>query len=191
MTKTYSRSHANRGAKLEMLVEMTNKKYSSALIASINKVPTPVKIKKVTGKDVEGVKAKGEWVDYVGIYKGKMIVFDAKETTQERWPIKNIRPHQYAYLQMHSYHGAIAFLLVAFWLPGKNEPEVYILKIEQLKTWVENPKQGRGTQSIPLSYFRENCVRVRSEDGYAVDYLKALNLTGENGFWGTIEQEVR
>lgn len=181
MNKPYSRSHANRGMKLEMLVDMTNKKYSNALIAAINKVPTPVKIKKVEGKAVEGVKAKGEWVDYVGICKGKMIVFDAKETKQERWPIKNIRPHQYAFLQMHSYQGAIAFLLIGFWLPQKNEPEIYILRIDQLKTWVENPKQGRGTQSIPLSYFQENCTRVLSEDGYAVDYLKALNLITNSG----------
>lgn len=50
----YSRSHANRGAKLEMLVEMTNNQYRNAWLADIRKVPTPVKILKTEGNKVSG-----------------------------------------------------------------------------------------------------------------------------------------
>lgn len=67
-------------------------------------------------------------------------------------------------------------MLVAFWLEGKNEPEIYVLRFEHLAEAYENPKTGRGTKSISLDYFRENCTRVKSENGFVVDYLAALNL---------------
>lgn len=54
----YSRSHANRGAKLEMLVEMTNNQYRNAWLADIRKVPVPVKILKAEGNSKYGVTNK-------------------------------------------------------------------------------------------------------------------------------------
>ena len=64
MKTHYSRSHANRGLKLEMLVEMTNNQYRNAWLADIRKVPTPVKILKTEGNKVSGHLDTETWVDY-------------------------------------------------------------------------------------------------------------------------------
>ncbi len=172
----YSRSHANRGAKIEMLVEMTNNQYRNAWLADIRKVPEPVKILKVDGNKVTGHLDSPTWVDYSGIYEGNSIIFDAKESKLKRFPLKNISLHQYQLLKSWHKHGAVAFLLVAFWLEGKNEPEIYVLRFIQLEAAYEN-QGGRGTKSISLEFFRENCERVKSGNGFVVDYLAALNLS--------------
>ncbi|WP_343069225.1 Holliday junction resolvase RecU [Lysinibacillus agricola] len=176
LRKTYSRSHANRGAKLEMLVEMTNNQYRNAWLADIRKVPTPVKILNTEGNKVTGHLDTPTWVDYSGIYEGHSIIFDAKETKVKRFPLKNISPHQYQLLKSWNKHGAIAFLLVAFWLEGKNEPEIYVLRFEQLEAAYENQNAGRGSKSISLDFFRDNCEPAKSRNGIPVDYLAALNL---------------
>lgn len=172
----YSRSHANRGAKLEMLVEMTNNQYRHAWLADIRKVPTPVKILKTEGNKVTGHLDTATWVDYSGIYEGRSIIFDAKESTLKRFPLKNIALHQYQLLKSWHKHGAIAFLLVAFWLEGKNEPEIYVLRFEQLEAVYESQDAGRGSKSISLDFFRNSCERVKSINGIPVDYLAALKL---------------
>ncbi|MFJ7662979.1 Holliday junction resolvase RecU [Lysinibacillus sp. NPDC097162] len=176
MRKTYSGGHANRGAKLEMLVEMTNNQYRNAWLADIRKVPTHVKILKTEGNKVSGHLDTATWVDYSGIYEGYSIIFDAKETKLKRFPLKNISPHQYQLLKSWHKHGAIAFLLVAFWLEGKNEPEIYVLRFEQLAEFYESQGTERGTKSIAIDFFRENCERAKSGNGFTVDYIDALNL---------------
>ena len=85
--------------------------------------------------------------------------------------------HQYQLLKSWHNHGSVAFLLVAFWLEGKNEPEIYVLRFEQLEAAYENQDAGRGSKSISLDFFRHNCKRVKSGNGFTVDYLAALNLS--------------
>lgn len=175
MQKIYSRSHANHGKKLEMLIGMTNTRYSNGGVADVRRVPTPVDIVKVTGREVKGRLGVAEWVDYDGVYKCYPIIFDAKESTLKNLPLKNISQHQYELLKARHHHGAIAFLVVCFWLPGVNEPEIYILRYEQLYDAWEKQSQG-GAKSIPINYFREHCVKVKSHNGISVGYLAALNL---------------
>lgn len=164
-----------KGAKLEMLINMTNNEYRNAGIADIDKVPPPVEISKVSGKKVSGFLDRPRWVDYNGIYRGRAIIFDAKESTVERFTLANLEEHQYKKLKMWHEHGAVSFLIVAFWLKGKNEPEIYYLKFEQLAAYWEKKDSG-GSKSIPISYFREHCVRVKGGNGFTVHYLYAAGL---------------
>lgn len=170
----YSRSHANRGKTLEMLIDMTNNMYRNGGKADVDKVPEPVKILKVEKNKVTGHLDAPKWVDYIGISAGNAIIFDAKETHDTKLPLKNITPNQYQKLKSWYQQGAASFLIVAFWIEGKNEPEVYLLKIWQLAAFYESPKTGRGTKSIKLDFFRESCARIGSENGYAINYLKIL-----------------
>ena len=77
-------SFANRGMDLETLINEANNYYLNEDIAVIYKKPTPVKIKKVTYTNdipkVEGYLNQKSTLDYVGLYKGKYIDFDAKKT---------------------------------------------------------------------------------------------------------------
>ena len=161
-----------KGEKLEMLLEMTHNQYRSAGIADIDKIPPPLKVGKVTGKNVKAYLDKGSWVDYAGVCRGVPIIFDAKETTVERLPLSNIADHQYEKLKIWHKHRAASFLIVGFWLKDKNEPEIYLLDFEQLAMHWEDPK----IKSIPIKYFRENCSRVIGSNGFTVDYLHCLGL---------------
>ncbi|MDW0113789.1 Holliday junction resolvase RecU [Sporosarcina saromensis] len=168
MRKAYSRSHANRGAVLERLVDITNKQYRNKGVADIRKVPTPVQITKHHGRTVTGYTQKGEWVDYVGIHNGKTIVFDAKETANRTsFPLDNVSQHQYELLKSWHEKGARSFLLVSF----SKLDEVYLLPFGQLQeAWTTSEKGGR--KSIPHQDFVLNCDRVRSDKGYVLHYLK-------------------
>lgn len=168
----HSRSHANRGRVFENLIDMTNNQYRNSNYADIRKVPSPVEIIQVTGNKVKGKLGRATWVDYSGIYKGQAVIFDAKETKQERFPLKNLTDDQYKLL--HSWHckGAKAFLLVCFWIKEKNEPEIYYLEFKQLEAaWLA--QNDGGAKSIPLQFFRNHCMRIGSGK-YVVHYLEAI-----------------
>lgn len=165
-----------RGHKLEMLINMVNKEYRNAGIAVVGKVPPPLTIKKVQRKSVDAHLAKGEWLDYCGIYKGYSLHFDAKESTVERFPLTNLANHQYETMKDWAKQGAVTFLIVAFWLKGKNEPEIYYLSYKQLASFGETKDLPRGSKSIPIKYFRENCTRIECRNGFTLHYLLALGL---------------
>lgn len=168
MRKAYSRSHANRGAVLERLVDMTNTQYRNKGVADIRKVPTPVQILKHHGRTVTGYTQKGEWVDYVGISNGRTIVFDAKETSSRTsFPLENISDHQYELLKSWHQKGAQAFLLVSF----TKLDEIYLLPFKLLETYWKDAKKG-GRKSIPHTEFTLQCDRVKSDKGYVLHYLK-------------------
>lgn len=168
MRKTYSRSHANRGAGLEHLIDLTNNQYRNKGVADIRKIPTPVKIIGQQGNRITGHTQKGEWVDYVGIHDGRTIVFDAKETSiRTNFPLSNISEHQYDLLKSWHQKGAHAFLLVSF----TKLNEVFLLPFGRLQEAWEDAKKG-GRKSIPYDVFKLNCNQVKSDKGYVLHYLK-------------------
>ena len=99
---------AFRGMSLEEDINLSNTYYLSVDQAVIYKKPTPIQIVKV---------------DYNGIYKGRYIDFEAKETKSLRFPFRNISEHQINHLARVSRHGGIAFIIIAFTSVG----EVYLL----------------------------------------------------------------
>ena len=120
---------AHRGMNLEEDINLTNEYYLSHDIAVIHKKPTPIQIVKVSyperssAKIVEAYFRTPSTTDYNGIYKGKYIDFEAKETKSLRFPFRNISEHQINHLARVSRHGGIAFIIIAFTSVG----EVYLL----------------------------------------------------------------
>lgn len=170
MRKPYSRSHANRGAVLERLIDMTNKQYFHRGVADIRKVPTPVQITGNNRGRITGHTMKGEWVDYLGISNGRAIVFDAKETaSRTSFPLVNISDHQYKLLKSWHEKGAQAFLIVSF----KKLDEIYRLPFKLLDTYWEGARNG-GRKSIPYGDFVTDCDLIQSEKGYVLHYLKTI-----------------
>lgn len=163
-----NRTYANRGAILERLLDITNKQYLNTRKADVKKIPTPVKILNVTGSKVSGTLTKGEFTDYIGISNGRSIVFDAKETKQSRFPLKNLHDHQYRFLKSWHEQGAAAFLIVSF---ATKQGEIYYLPFESLQKFWEAAQKG-GQKSIPYKYFVEQCSLIKSENGIVLDYLK-------------------
>lgn len=168
MSKTYSRTHANRGAALEKLVDLANKQYRNKGFADIRKVPTPVRITGNNRGRISGFVTKGEWVDYIGVRDGRTIAFDAKETNNRTsFPLDNVSAHQYELLKSWHEQGAWSFLIVSF----TKHDEVYRLPFELLGAYWEGAEKG-GRKSIPYGDFLTECDLVKSNKGYVLHYLK-------------------
>ena len=79
-----SLSAANRGMDLENDINESNDYYSEHDIALITKRPTPINIVKVDyskgAKIVDAYFEKQSTTDYNGVYKGKYLDFEAKNT---------------------------------------------------------------------------------------------------------------
>lgn len=164
-----NRSHAHRGAFLERIIDMANNKYRNAGVADIRKVPTPFKPLKTTAGKVTGHFEKPTWVDYSGVYDGRAIIFDAKQTASTNFPLANISLHQFELLKSWSRNGARAFLVVYFSAYDK----YYLLPFESLERAWERAETG-GRKSIAFKEFETMAIEVKSKDGYTLHYLEAI-----------------
>ena len=165
----YSRTHANRGKFLENLIDMANDNYLLKDIADIRKVPTPFKPLNTKAGKVTGHFEKPTWVDYSGIYEGKAIIFDAKQTAETAFPLSKLSQHQYNLLKSWHQKGARAFLLVYF----SQHDKYFILLFDDLELAWERAEMG-GRKSIAYKEFQAWGYEVRSKDGYALHYLEAI-----------------
>ena len=120
---------SHRGMSLEEDIGLSNEYYLINDIAVIYKKPTPVQIVKVdypkrsAAKIVEAYYHKPSTTDYNGIYKGKYIDFEAKETKSDTFPFANIFKHQIDHLKKVIDQGGIAFVIIAF----THRNEVYLI----------------------------------------------------------------
>lgn len=128
-------SHQNRGMTLENELNISNEYYREIDKAYIYKKPTPIKITKVDypSRDKTIIKEAFFTVpsttDYNGLYKGKYIDFEAKETkSKTSFALSNIHPHQIKHLKNICKHQGIAFLIVRF----TSLNETYLLTAQEL-----------------------------------------------------------
>ena len=170
-------SHSNRGMNLEADINDTNEYYIENNIAIIHKKPTPITINKVDYKSRKDAVIKEahfktpSTTDYNGIYKGKYIDFEAKETKScTSFPLNNIHKHQIEHLSKIVEHGGIGFIIVKF----TKLDITYLLFEKDLVRFIENEKRA----SIPLSYFEENGYIIKEKLRPRLDYLKIINEKG-------------
>lgn len=171
-------NYKNRGMTLESDINISNEYYRDIDKAFIYKKPTPIKITKVDypSRDKTVIKEAFFTVpsttDYNGIYKGKYIDFEAKETkSKTAFALTNIHPHQIKHIENIYNHNGIAFLLIRF----TSLNETYLLTAEKFINYIKVTEK----KSIPIKYFKENAYLIK--DGYKprIDYLKIIdNLIG-------------
>ena len=171
-------SHKNRGMTLESELNVSNEYYREIDKAYIYKKPTPIKITKVDypSRDKTVIKEAFFTVpsttDYNGLYKGKYIDFEAKETkSKTAFSLTNIHPHQIRHLENIYNHSGIAFLIVRF----TSLNETYLLFAKDFLNFIN----ATDRKSIPISFFRENAYLIK--DGYKprIDYLRIIdNIIG-------------
>lgn len=171
--KNYN-SYSNRGMGLENDIELSNNYYLQNNIAVIHKKPTPITIAKVDYPSrLEAVIKEGYFrtpstTDYNGIYKGKYIDFEAKETTSKTaFPLSNIHNHQIKHLESIYNHGGIGFLIVRFTTLN----ETYLLEFKKLQEFLENSTR----KSIPLEYFKQNGYIIKDKYNPRVDYIEIID----------------
>jgi recombination protein U len=177
MNKTYSNiiNYGNRGMDLEEDLNISNEYYRETDIAIIYKKPTPITINHVdypNRKDAVITKAKFKipsTTDYNGIYKGKYIDFEAKETANKTsFPLANIHEHQIEHLRRIVKHGGIGFIIVYF----SSLNRLFLLMAEDLFDYIDNNDR----KSIPLSYFEEKAKEMKVTLRPRIDYLKYIEF---------------
>ena len=164
--------YGNRGMTLEAELNESNRYYLENDIAVIYKKPTPVKvIKQVNYKIVDGYFEKPSTTDYNGLYKGKYIDYEAKETKNKTsFPLSNIHAHQIKHIRNVITHGGICFLIVRF----TNLNETYLLFGEDLVTHLDTSDK----KSIPIAYFREKGHLIKDKLAPRIDYIEILDKYG-------------
>lgn len=170
---------ANLGMTLESDIESTNQYYLNNDLAVIHKKPTPIQVVGVSyparnkAKIVEAYYKTPSTTDFNGIYKGRYIDFDAKETNSKTsMPLKNIHPHQIEHLRQVSQHGGIAFLIVHF----KQYDEYFFLPADLLfNFWDTQNDEEKGRKSIPYDTFKAKAYLISFGYKPRLDYLAIIN----------------
>ena len=169
--KEYKRniSHKNRGMKLEALINNSNEYYLENDIAVIYKKPTPILVCDVDYKNnkiLEGYYKAPSTLDYNGIYKGKYIDFDAKETLNKTsFPLQNLHDHQLLHMKRVINHGGISFLII------KINNICFLLDGNIIINFINNNKR----KSIPFSFIKENGKIIKEGIRPALDYISIVD----------------
>ena len=159
-------TYSNRGMSLEDDINVTNEYYINNNIAIIYKKPTPIKIVKADYKNykvTEGYFITPSTTDYNGIYKGKYIDFEAKETNNKFFPLANIKEHQLKHLDSIVKMGGIGFIIVRF-----NKLNVtYLLEYKYI---------DKCTKHINIDYFEEHGFIIETKYNPRLDYIKIIDV---------------
>ena len=169
--------HNNRGMSLENDINISNEYYIDTKKAFIYKKPTPIKIVKVnypsktnkTGRITikEAYFESPSTTDYNGIYRGKYIDFEAKETNNKSYfPLENIHKHQIEHLRNIMENGGISFLIVRFTEYNKT----FILFSNDFFNYIDNNTR----KSIPYEYFIEKGYEIKEKYSPRLDYLEII-----------------
>lgn len=167
-------SYSNRGMNLESEINNANEYYLINDIAVIHKKPTPITINKVDYKSrIDAVITEAHFkipstTDYNGIYKGKYIDFEAKETkSKTSFSLNNIHKHQLEHLQQIKKHGGIGFIIIRFVTLN----QTYLIEIEKISDYID--KNSR--KSIPLDYIMKFGYIIRDKYNPVIDYLEIVD----------------
>ena len=163
--------YKNRGMNLENDINDTNNYYIEKEKAYIYKKPTPIKLVKVDYKKGEIKEAyfeKPSTTDYNGIYRGKYIDFEAKETTNKKgFPLVNIHKHQIKHIRNIVKENGICFLIVRF----THYNETYVLMAKDFLTYIDSNSKS----VIPIEYFKNVAYKVLDKFIPRVDYLEIID----------------
>lgn len=166
-------NYGNRGMSLENDLNITNEQYLSNNKAIIYKKPTPITINQVDYKSrVDAVIKEAHFkvpstTDYNGIYKGKYIDFEAKETKLDYFPLGNIHAHQILHLQRIVEHGGIGFLIVKFTKFDK----IFLLEEKELTNFLKTSTR----KSIPMNFFEKFGYLIPVKWNPRIDYLQVVD----------------
>lgn len=159
-------SYKNRGLSLEKMINDSNEFYRFIDKALIYKKPTPIHVVKTNKENTitEAFFERPSTTDYNGIYKGKYIDFEAKETkSKTSFSLKNIQKNQIEHILRVHEMGGISFLIVYFTSLNK----IFIYFANDLKNFSKENKRN----SIPLEEFINNGKEIPLTISPILNYL--------------------
>ncbi|PCK21080.1 Holliday junction resolvase RecU [Bacillus pumilus] len=167
-------SYSNRGMTLEADLNETNQYYLLNGIAVIHKKPTPVQIvnvdypKRSAAVIKEAYFKQSSTTDYNGVYKGRYIDFEAKETkSTTSFPLKNFHAHQIEHMKQVEKQGGICFVIISAF------GSVYYLSASDLFFFWERQQQN-GRKSISKDELMEAGHLMTLGYSPRIDYIKVV-----------------
>ena len=168
--------YSSRGMGLENILNQTNELYRLQKRAVIHKKPTPIQVVKVNyparsaAQITEAYFRQASTTDYNGVYKGRYIDFEAKETKNKTsFPLKNIHEHQLEHMKECCEQGGIAFVIFYF----SSLKEYYLLEYKWIEQFIHDSSTKR--QSIPLTYIKEHGQSISLSLQMTLNYLDAVD----------------
>ncbi len=156
---------------LEAAINSSNEYYREKDRALVFKKPTPIGVVDVSyanhKKTIEKAYFKEQsTLDYNGLYRGKYIEFDAKETLNKTsFPLSNIHEHQIKQIRDVIKHGGIVFLIIR--MNNLN----YLLTGEDFTSYIDNNNR----KSIDYKYIEENAYLIKEAYQPQLDYLTIVD----------------
>jgi recombination protein U len=170
-------SYSNRGMTLEEDLNETNEYYRERKIAVIHKKPTPVQIvqvdypKRSAAVIKEAYFKQASTTDYNGIYKGKYIDFEAKETQNPTsFPLKNFHLHQIIHMEEVVNQEGICFVILRF---SKYEQVYFLEACHLLAFW--NRMISGGRKSITKEEIEQKGILIPLGFHPRIDYIKIVD----------------
>ncbi|OAS86362.1 MULTISPECIES: Holliday junction resolvase RecU [Metabacillus] len=168
-------TYSNRGMTLEEDLNETNKYYLESKLAVIHKKPTPVQIVNVdyprrsAAVIKEAYFKQSSTTDYNGIYRGKYVDFEAKETKNKTsFPLQNFHAHQIDHMRNIVEQGGICFVILSAF------NEFYYLEAQNLLTFWNRQETG-GRKSITHDELNEHGHKIPLGYQARIDYLKIID----------------
>lgn len=170
-------SYGNRGMTLEVDLNETNSYYVERKIAVVHKKPTPIQIVQVDYPKRSAAVIKEAYfkiastTDYNGVYKGKYIDFEAKETQNpSSFPLKNFHQHQITHMKDVLLQGGICFVILRF----TRGDELFLLEAKHLLSYWERMLNG-GRKSITKKEVEQTGHHIPLGFQPRIDYIKILD----------------
>ncbi|PKR85872.1 Holliday junction resolvase RecU [Heyndrickxia camelliae] len=170
-------SYSNRGMTLESDLNETNVYYLEQGIAVIHKKPTPVQIVQVDYKSRstavirEAYFKQPSTTDYNGVYRGRYIDFEAKETQNATsFPLQNFHAHQIEHMKRIVDQNGICFVILRF---AKTE-EIFLLESQYLFIFWDRMILG-GRKSIKKEEIEEVGHKILLGMQPRIDYINIIN----------------
>ena len=169
-------NYKSHGIMFENELNLTNEFYRLNNKAIIYKKPTPVQVVRVDyparskAKIIEAYYRTPSTTDYNGIYRGKYIDYEAKETNKTSFAFKHIFPHQIQHLKLVHDQGGIAFVLIYY----KPVNEVYLIDIA---IFYQLYNEGLAGARKSITNQKASEIGILIKQGYTppLDYLKAID----------------
>ncbi|HWO76358.1 MAG TPA: Holliday junction resolvase RecU [Bacillus sp. (in: firmicutes)] len=169
--------YGKRGMTLEEDLNATNEYYRQSGIAVIHKKPTPIQIvqvdypKRSSAVIKEAYFRQPSTTDYNGVYKGRYIDFEAKETNNKTsFPLKNVHEHQIEHMRAVIQQQGITFIIIRFGLTD----ELFLLEgIHLLSFWHRMANGGR--KSISKEELKKVGHSISIGFQPRIDYIKIID----------------
>ncbi|KKI88824.1 Holliday junction resolvase [Bacillus sp. SA1-12] len=168
-------TYSNRGMTLEEDLNETNTFYLENKLAVIHKKPTPVQIvhvdypRRSAAVIKEAYFKQSSTTDYNGVYRGKYIDFEAKESKNKTsFPLQNFHAHQIEHMKNVVDQGGICFVILSAF------QACYYLEAQYLFTFWNRQESG-GRKSISINELNEYGHKITLGYQPRIDYLKIID----------------